>query len=232
VGGRRNNRAERCARCRMLEALCVCTRVPSLQTRHRWIFIQHFTEQEKTTNTGRLAHLSMPNSQRSWFRSRVDSPEPAIDWGDPNDLVLLYPREGVEPIAPGLLREGKKPSTIVVLDGTWKQTRKMARSIDPLPHVRCVGLPEGAVARFSLRDETLPGGMSTLDAVAWLAGAAEGPEFGDELARLSRVVWERTLASRGTPVPGGPRMTAQGLVEADGAWAASRSGSGTPEEPS
>jgi DTW domain-containing protein YfiP len=216
MGGRRNNRAERCTRCRMLEALCVCQLVPALETRHRWIFIQHFTEQEKTTNTGRLAHFAMPHSQRSWFRSRVDAPEPAIDWGDPGDLVLLYPREGVEPLPPERLREREKPSTIVVLDGTWKQTRKMARSIAPLPNVSCVGLPEGAFARFSLRDETLPGGMSTLDAVAWLAGAAEGPEFGAALARLSRVVWERTMASRGTPVPGGPRMTAEGLVQGEG----------------
>ena len=76
-----------------------------------------------------------------------------------------------------------------------------------------MGLAEGALARYSLRDETLKGGMSTLDAVSWLAGAAEGPALEDSLNALSRVVFERTMASRGTPVPGGPRLTADGLVE-------------------
>lgn len=213
MGGKRNCRASRCARCRMHDELCVCGLIPQLITRHRWIYIQHFTEDAKTTNTGRLAYLSMPSSQRAWFRSRTQVPDPALDWGDPSDLFLLFPRSGADPIDPAALKVRSRPATIVVLDGTWKQTRKMARTIAPLPEARCVGLPEGALARYSLRDETLKGGMSTLDAVSWLAGAAEGPALGDSLNALSRVVFERTMASRGTPVPGGPRLTADGLVE-------------------
>jgi DTW domain-containing protein YfiP len=175
--------------------------------------VQHASEQGKTTNTGRLAHLSMPQSQRAWYRSRVEPLEPSVDWGNLDDIFLLFPRTGAEPLDPAALRTRERPATIVVLDGTWKQTRKMARTIGPLSAVRCVGLPEGAHARYSLRDETLKGGMSTLDAVAWLAGAAEGPQLAARLDGLSRVVFERTMASRGTPVPGGPYMSAAGLVE-------------------
>jgi DTW domain-containing protein YfiP len=213
VGGKRNCRASRCGRCRMHDALCVCSLIPQLTTRHRWVYVQHFTEEDKTTNTGRLAHLAMPNSQRAWFRSRTAPPEPLVDWGDPEDLFLLFPRSDAHPIDPALLRARTRPATLVVLDGTWKQTRKMARTIEPLPTVRCVGLPEGAHARYSLRDETLEGGMSTLDAVSWLVQAAEGPNLSVQLDRLNKVVFERTMVSRGTPVPGGPRLTAEGLVE-------------------
>ena len=212
MGGKRNCRASRCVVCRMLDALCVCPLIPRLRTRHRWLYIQHFTEQDKTTNTGRLAHLAMPDSQRAWFRSRVEDPEPALDWGAPEDLFLLFPREGVEFVDPAELSQRERPATVVILDGTWKQTRKMARSIPPLSEARCVALPPGAHARHSLRHETLEGGMSTLDAVAWLAAEIEGAEAGAQLTSLGRVVWERTMASRGTPVPGGPRMTAGGLV--------------------
>lgn len=213
MGGSRSNQAPRCTQCRMLEALCICAAIPSLVTRHRWIFIQHIREQAKTTNTGRLAHLALEDSQRSWYRSRVDPPDPPIEWGDPADRVLLYPREGVPPLDPGTLAEEGRPLTVVVLDGTWSQTRKMARSIPALEQVPCVGLPAGAHARFSLREETFEGGMSTLDAVCWLAGALEGPSTEAPLLRLNRMLVERTMASRGTPLPGGPRIAAGGLVE-------------------
>ncbi len=196
----------------MLQPICVCDVFPSVSTRHRWVFVQHFTEDGKTTNTGRLAHLAMPGSQRAWFRSRTEEPQPAVDWGDPDDVFLLYPREGVELVDPEELAHHPRPATLVVLDGTWRQTRKMARCIHPLSEVRCIALPEGASARFSLREETLPGGMSTLDAVAWLAGAVEGSDAAEALFGLSRCVYERTMASRGTPVPGGPRLRAEGLV--------------------
>lgn len=197
----------------MHELLCVCSFIPQLATRHRWIFIQHFTEQDKTTNTGRLAHLAMPASQQSWFRSRVEPPEPPVDWGPDEDLYLLFPREGVDPLDPAELRDREEPATLVVLDGTWKQARKMARTVAPLPQVRCVGLPEAAHARYSLRDETLEGGMSTLDAVSWLVEAVEGPDLAAPLNELNRTLYERTMASRGTPVPGGVRLTALGLVD-------------------
>ena len=57
--------------------------------------------------------------------------------------------------------------------------------------------------------------MSTLDAVAWLAGAVEGPAAAEALFGLSRCVYERTMASRGKPVPGGPRLRADGLSYPD-----------------
>ena len=197
----------------MLEALCVCEQIPQLTPRHRWLFVQHFTEDGKTTNTGRLAHLAIPQSRRAWFRSRTEAPDPELNWGPREDLYLLYPRAGVPLVDPRELRDRARPATLVVLDGTWKQTRKMARCIRPIDTARCVGLPADAQALYSLREETLPGGMSTLDAVAWLAAAVEGAEFAAPLFELSRVVYERTMASRGKPVPGGPRMGADGVVD-------------------
>ena len=34
----------------MLQPICVCDVFPSVSTRHRWVFVQHFTEDGKTTN--------------------------------------------------------------------------------------------------------------------------------------------------------------------------------------
>ncbi|MEE2829712.1 MAG: tRNA-uridine aminocarboxypropyltransferase [Myxococcota bacterium] len=202
MGGRRSKRSTRCIGCRMHLKLCICSFIPSKATRHRWVFVQHPDEKHKTTNTGHLAHRGLAGSQLSWFWSRTSPPEPPLSWGSDSETVLLFPRQGDSPIAAADLAERPGPLTIVVLDGTWRQARKMATSIPQLQGMPSVALPPEAHARFSLREETFPGGMSTLDAVCWLAEAIETPGLGEELLQLNRVLVERTLATRGTPLPG------------------------------
>jgi len=194
----------------MLCDLCVCSEIPNLTTRHRWLFVQHPSERHKTTNTGHLAHRALAGSQLSWFRSRVEPPQPELEWGPPDDLVLLFPRSGAEMLDPEELVCRSRPASVVVLDGTWSQARKMARSIPQLDGVPAVALPQHARARFSLRQETFEGGMSTLDAVCWLVEAIEGPELADALLGLNRAFVERTLASRGTPLRNEARQRSDG----------------------
>ena len=184
----------------MQVALCVCDLVPSIESRVRWVFVLHDLERYKTTNTAYLAWRSIAGAQLCWYRSRIEPTIPPVELPDDRDTWLLLPLRG-EPVPATELARRDRPLTIVVPDGTWSQTRKIVRTRPELADLPTVSLPEEACARWSLREETWPAGMSTVDAVCWLMAALEGPEAAAPLERVAEAMWRRTMISRGTPPP-------------------------------
>jgi DTW domain-containing protein len=173
----------------MLEAACVCALIPAIETRGRWVVVQHRGEHHKTTNTGHLIARSLVGAHRCSFTSRTAPLEPPP--GPLGAAWVLFP--GEESVAPSTLPVG---ATIVVPDGTWIQARKMVRTNQEIAGLPRVGLPQEAHARWSLRRDTSDG-MSTLDAACWLLAALEGPEVSEPMERLAEAMWAGTLRSRG-----------------------------------
>ncbi len=190
--GRRTKRAARCTACRMLAELCVCALIPALRTSGSWVVLQHRTEQHKTTNTGHLGVRSIVGARLCVVHSRAEPATPPV--GALGPAWVLFP--GEESADPATLPSG---AALVVPDGTWNQARKMVRTHASVRDLPRVGLPAEAVPRWSLREETSPGGMSTLDAMCWLLRAVEGPDVAAPLEALAEAQWRRTLKSRGTP---------------------------------
>jgi DTW domain-containing protein YfiP len=184
----------------MQEQICICELVPSIRSRCRWVFVLHDLERYKTTNTGYLAWRSIADAQLCWYRSRVEPTIPPVELPEERETWLLFPGRG-EPVPAADLLTRDKPLTIVIPDGTWSQTRKIVRTRPEFADLPCISLPEEAHARWSLRQETLESGMSTVDAVCWLMAALEGPEASAPLERVAEEMWRRTMTSRGTPPP-------------------------------
>src|ERR1700690_2500049 len=55
--------SSRCGRCRMVRHDCLCDLIPRIETRTRVVLVLHQLEDRKTSNTGRLAHRCLPNSE-------------------------------------------------------------------------------------------------------------------------------------------------------------------------
>lgn len=209
MGGTRTHGSVRCIACRMHQALCFCDLVPSLASRARFVFVLHTAERWKTTCTGRIAAMGVQGSELSYWVGRTKPFDPPVALGS---AAVLFPPRPDEPPAldaaewvTEIEERGLRP-TIVVPDGTWAQCRKMVGRHDDLQHLPRLQLPEGSAPRGGLRAECLTHGMSTIDAVAWLLSAIDGPDAGAPMAHLHRTMLERTMASRGTPLPGGPTM--------------------------
>jgi len=190
--------------------LCICATIPNIVSRARFVFVVHPAERWKTTNTGRIAARGIEGSRLSFFVGRGREFDPPTDLGD---AAILFPPRDDEP-APVDAGEwvdrvearGRRP-TIVIPDGTWSQCRKIVGRHDALRGLPRLRLPDRATPRGGLRLECLAAGMSTIDAVAWLIEEIDGPEAGAAMARLHRTMLERTMASRGTPLPDGPSIT-------------------------
>ncbi|MCB9680715.1 MAG: DTW domain-containing protein [Alphaproteobacteria bacterium] len=199
--GVRSKRAERCERCRLHTALCVCDRIPTLDTATRLVLVQHKRELPKTTATGPLALFALTNSE-GVVHGRDDAPLDLTHLHQPDRRVLvLFPDDDARVLDADLLDADPRPVTLVVPDGNWRQASKIPRRVPGLVDAERVVLPEGDPTRYRLRREPRDGGLATLEAIARAYGVLEGAAVQAALEDLFDLVVERTLWTRARSGP-------------------------------
>jgi DTW domain-containing protein YfiP len=188
--------AGRCRRCWLLSRACACHWLAPLPVATRFVVVRHFREATKSTSTARWARLLVPGCELVEYGSRTDGK--GLPIGHPGDW-LLFPRE-VEPSAPrpSHASEGppERPARLIILDGTWRQVRRMLRAmpgLGGLPRLTVPPRPEGA----RLRAAPTPHALSTLEAMAGAVTCLESPERGRELLRIHDLLVDRVLRARG-----------------------------------
>ncbi len=138
-------------------------------------------KQEKA-GTGRLTHISLPNSEIIVGIGFDENPAVQRLLADPTrKVVLLYPGEpALDPaagdVSPAALDH--RELTILILDATWSGARKMLRlspSLHSLPRLRFTA---SQPSRYVIKQQPDPGCLSTLEAVheTLLALASAGIE--------------------------------------------------------
>jgi DTW domain-containing protein YfiP len=173
---------ERCARCLFQRRVCLCAAIPALATRTRIVIVRHHLERWRSSNSGRLAHLALPNSE---IVEHGGSGGPAR-LPDLGGAWLLYPEGEVLREAPAT-----PPRQLVVLDATWSQARRMYRKLSALRGLPILRLPEAPMAAARLRESPGAGRVSTIEAIARalrvLEGEAEGEAGEAAAAGLERL---------------------------------------------
>ena len=160
-----------CARCRRPETVCYCAHIKPLSTKTRVVLLQHPRERDVPIGTAHMASLCLLNSELHVGIEWGDSPALRDAIADPDrPAALLYPGEG----AIDVLRDPPKgPITLVVVDGTWWQTRKVVRLNPVLASLpRYAFLPD-APGEYRIREEPTEECVSTIEALAYVLGALE-----------------------------------------------------------
>lgn len=156
-----------------------------LATRTRVVLVQHVLEATERSNTGRHAAAALSHLELRVFGAKGVP----LQVDDLAGAWLLWPGERAPPaLTP-------PPSTLVVLDGSWSQARKMWQRVAALRGLQRWSLP-APLGRRSLR-EAPPGGMSTLETLAEALEALEGRVVGDHLRAVHEALVEKQLADRG-----------------------------------
>jgi DTW domain-containing protein len=185
----------RCPRCVLHLSDCACSVLQGLPVRTRFVVLRHVREAEKSSNTARWAALLVPSLELLPWSGRTDA---ALlqDLGRAGDW-LLFPDERPPGTAP--LAE-KRPERVLVLDGTWRQVRRMLRA---LPALRA--LPRLSVAprpgRVGLRAAPSPAHLSTLEAISSVVALLEGEALAQALDSCQRELVARALRARGRRLP-------------------------------
>lgn len=159
----------RCPRCLRAESVCWCKHLPVLEARTRVLILQHPRERDVAIGTARMAHLALPGSE---LRIGTDfSKDPVVAEALRGPAYLLYPGPDavdIETFAP------PGPITLVLVDGTWSNARKLVRRnpcLLALPQLRFTPLRPG---EYRIRREPAAHCVATIEALAHVLGRLEG----------------------------------------------------------
>ncbi|MGI5860953.1 MAG: tRNA-uridine aminocarboxypropyltransferase [Myxococcales bacterium] len=181
--------AGHCPRCLLREAACLCDCIPRVETRTQVLIVRHTKERLRTSNTARVAALALVRAQLLDIEAASDPIDPA-PFREPGTW-LLYP---------GQERAGRPepaPRKLVVLDGSWRQTRRMYLHMPALRGLPVLSLPPPEIAPARLREQQRPEGHSTLEAIAAAIRFIEGEAAARPLEQLHEEIVRRVLKVRG-----------------------------------
>ena len=194
----------RCRACYLRAEFCGCGFVVPIPTRTRFVVVRHAHEAFKSTNSVRWAQLALSNLEIHSYETRVNL---APDSVETEGAWLLYPGAEKAPLPEPL------PERLIVLDGTWRQVRRMYRALPRLHALPRLSLTDGAREVSPLRFRARLEQLSTLEAMAHALERLEGAATAAPLRALYAHMVEGTQrgrgrafdsAARGFPTPRGP----------------------------
>jgi DTW domain-containing protein len=168
-------RRQICARCERPLQTCICHWISPVATEVEVLILQHPLERDNAKGSARLLHLSLPHSR---LVTGEVFDEKALAHSSRQD-ILLYPdpaQDGAEvqpssqspdAIRPALdlaLALDPQQLRLIVLDGTWRKSRKILYLnawLRRLPHLSLQGLP---ASNYRIRKAHAPDQLSTLEA--------------------------------------------------------------------
>ena len=167
-----------CPQCLRPQATCICHWVTPTPPTCEVLILQHPLEEHHAKNSARLLHLSLPGSRMVVGEMFDDAALQAL-MPQPRYTVLLYPPTAYEghavPAAldPAQLRD---PSQVrlVVLDATWRKSRKMLHQSPALQRLPRLALADVPAPRYAIRKAHQPGQLSTLEAGCAALAQLEG----------------------------------------------------------
>jgi DTW domain-containing protein len=176
-----------CPRCLLQDEICVCAILPRVEARTEIVLIQHITELMLTSNTGRFVALSVPSARILGYGG--GEPFDASPLSEPG-TALLYCSGSARPL-------DFVPRRLIVLDGSFRQARRMYKRQAALRELPELALPAPSVTPTRLRRPTHPDGMSTIEAIASALSLIEGAECAAPLWALHAELVRRADRMRG-----------------------------------
>ena len=184
-----------CLHCLRPQNACICQWVRPTAHEAEVLILQHPLEVNEAKGTARLLHLSLAHSRlvtgeqfaEAELRALLTDPFDPQEQAEPaRHAVLLYP-DAAQDAALGIASAPtldpawlQKPSRLrlVVLDGTWRKSRKMLHVNPLLQQLPRLPLQQLPPSRYRIRKARQPHQLSALEAsCAALAQLEDGAPF-------------------------------------------------------
>lgn len=163
-----------CAACLRAQSACICAWVRPVAVAPALLILQHPLEVANAKNSARLLHLCVAGSALAVGEQFDATQLDALLHADGRVPVLLYP----ETPGAAAVEAGKLPPAdrlrLVVLDATWRKSRKMLRLnpvLQALPRLALSAMP---ASNYRIRKAHAPDQLSTLEASAHALGQLGG----------------------------------------------------------
>lgn len=143
----------------------MCRYVKPIATQTKFVILMHPKEFKKTKNgTGRLTHLSLPNSELYIdedfsFHSAVNA---LIH--DPNNLCyVLYPGKNSLNLNSQKIETHNKQIVIFIIDSTWSCSVKMLRVSNNLKRLPKISFTHSKTSQFVIKEQPEIHCLSTIE---------------------------------------------------------------------
>ncbi len=151
-----------CPRCDKPVVVCYCAHLHQVATLTRILLLQHPREEQMKVGTARMAHLSLPNSV---LRIGLDFSDDAVvkaELADARPTYVLFPTPDALDIR--VLR-GVPSVRLIVLDGTWRQARKLLKLNPWLQRLPAVAFTPTHPSEYQIRKQPAEHCVSTIEAL-------------------------------------------------------------------
>jgi DTW domain-containing protein YfiP len=146
------------------------------------VIVQHPRERDVPIGTARMASLCLPSSELHVVTCVAESPSLVRALADPErPAILLSPGEGARDIARDPPRG---PVTLVVVDGTWSQAKKIIKHDPALRALPRYAFVPPSPSEYRIRREPEETFVSTIEALVHTLAVLERPAHPDRFAAL------------------------------------------------
>lgn len=158
----------RCEGCLRLASLCLCEQVVGIDNQVKVLFLQHPLETHQVKNTARLAYACLKNAH--WQVGEQFDEASLRSWLSDRTYYLLYPKTSEDAVAmldsvQILQCSAMADIGLVVLDGTWRKTRKMLFLNPLLAQLPRLQIRLDGVSNYEIRKQKSALSFSTLEAL-------------------------------------------------------------------
>jgi DTW domain-containing protein YfiP len=153
-----------CERCLRAQSSCICSWIRPLTPAAQVLILQHPLEINQAKGSGRLLHLSLAGSVLAHGEQFDDVVLRDLLYGGGIQPVLLYPQTPGEPVS--ALPDLSAPSQLrlVILDATWRKSRKMLHLNPLLQALPRLPLIDPPASQYRIRKAHRADQLSTLEA--------------------------------------------------------------------
>lgn len=166
-----------CAVCLRAATACICRWIAPVASEAALVVLQHPLEVGNAKNSARLLHLSVAGSQLVVGETFEPEALDALLHAGGRRPVLLYPDTSADPLLPeppAWEPEGASALRLVVLDATWRKSRKMLYLNPALQRLPRFALADVAPSQYKIRKAHAPHQLSTLEASVHALAQLEG----------------------------------------------------------
>ena len=156
---------QRCPSCALFEDRCVCDTFAQVRANVSLFILRHFKERNRGSNTARILHASVQNSTIIDYGC-PDAHFPDFNDFDWNDAALIFPMfyNPIPSHPPTAVEQIEQIKTLILLDGSWKQTSRMLKRIPELVRLPRLEIQPASPPLPRIRQPYFEGGMSTMEA--------------------------------------------------------------------
>lgn len=167
-----------CPTCLRAQSACICSWVIPLAHRVQVVILQHPMELTQTKGSGRLLHLSLPRSQllvgetfeAAQLHNVLAHQRTVLLYPSTQDDISLLPATA----APDDWLQDPASLCLVVLDATWRKSRKMLHQNPWLQQLPRMALSDPPASRYYIRKAHGVHQLSTLEATCAALAQLEG----------------------------------------------------------